>query len=79
VLPDGRTLHGRTLAKILNGERGAAAAERFLVARGARPRLAGEPAPEWLAEARESVGAVITDHPGNHRFCRQSTRVALGR
>jgi hypothetical protein len=68
VLPDGRTLHGRTLAKIRKGERGAAAAEQFLVARGARPRLAGEPAPEWLVEAREAVGAVTIDHPGNYRY-----------
>lgn len=64
----GLVLPARTLSKVRQQESGAEAAERRLVAYGARPRGVGQRPAEWLREALAGLGAVRIRHPGNFRY-----------
>jgi len=64
----GLVLSDRTLSKIRAQERGADAAERHLVALGARPRRALEDPRTWLQTALDDVGATKVRHHGNYRY-----------
>jgi hypothetical protein len=68
LLPDGTVLPPRVIAKVRALERGHLYAEQRLAALGARPRIAGESGPDWLAEALRTIGARAVRHPGNHRY-----------
>lgn len=64
----GLVLSDRMLQKIRAGERGSDAAERRLVALGARPRRAGQAARLWLPEALDQLDVARVRHPGNFRY-----------
>lgn len=65
---DGEVLSERTLSKLRTGEVGSDGAARRLVARGARPMVAGQDPKGWLRDALNQVGAVAVRHPGNFRY-----------
>lgn len=65
VGPDGRPFSARALSKIRKQERGAAYAERQLLAAGAPPRTCGEHPALWLRRVRQSPGFTRRRHPGN--------------
>ena len=83
LLPDGRVLHERALAKVRALERGHAYVEEMLERFGAPPRRGAEPA-AWLRTALAAAGVRRVDHPGNHRYLFRlgdraaRRRVALG-
>jgi len=64
----GTVLSERTLSKIRTQDRGSEAAEKALVALGARPRRAGELPNQWLREALEGLEVRKVRHPGNFRY-----------
>lgn len=61
---EGRSFSRRSLSKIRNGEVGAEAAERRLVARGAPRRRPHEPGPAYVKRALEEGGFTSEIHPG---------------
>lgn len=61
---DGRVFSRRSLSKIRNGERGAEAAERRLVERGAPPRRRFETGPAYVERALREGGFRSAIHPG---------------
>jgi hypothetical protein len=63
LLPTGQVFSARMAQKIRAQERGHEAAERKLVALGARPRRAGEQPADWLSQALEDAGARRLRHP----------------
>ena len=68
LLPDGRTLHGRTIAKIRNGEQG----WRYAVGQLAEIAGAVEPrtplaAARWLEDNLPDLVRKVR-HPGNHKY-----------
>ncbi len=65
---DGRCINDRTLSKLRRGERGAAYAERQLVAMGAPPRTPFEDGTTYLARALRSGAFYSVRHPGNYAF-----------
>jgi hypothetical protein len=68
LLPDGRVLHDRAIAKVLAGHRGREYVERILVEFGAPSPRVGESAEAWLARALPAAGVRLLRHPGNHRY-----------
>jgi hypothetical protein len=86
VLPDGRVLNERALAKLRALEPGHAYVEGLLRAFGAPPRC-GEPPADWLPRALVAAGVRRLHHPGNHRYlfllgdrrAKRSVRVGLPR
>jgi hypothetical protein len=67
VLPDGRVLHERALAKARALERGHGYVEELLERFGAPPRRGADPA-RWLPHALAAAGVRRVRHPGNHRY-----------
>jgi hypothetical protein len=67
VLPDGRALNERALAKVRALEPGHAYVEALLCAFGAPPRRGEAPA-GWLPRALAAAGVRRQRHPGNHRY-----------
>jgi hypothetical protein len=67
VLPDGRVLHERALAKVRALERGHAYVEAVLERFGAPPRGGTDPG-AWLRAALAAAGVRRLHHPGNHRY-----------
>lgn len=67
VLPDGRVLNERALAKLRSLDTGHAYVEELLRAFGAPPRR-GAPTAEWLPRAVAAAGVRRLRHPGNHRY-----------
>lgn len=65
---DGRCINERTLSKLRNGERGAAYAERQMVAMGAPARSAFEDGADYVARALQSGAFRRVRHPGNYAF-----------
>jgi hypothetical protein len=79
LLPDATTLHRRTLAKIVSGEKGSHYAVEKLVAQGADPLGAQDPR-EWLAYWLPRLTRSL-HHPGNHKYAwtlQRRHRRALG-
>jgi len=68
VLPDGRTLNARALAKLRAGHTGHAYVTRLLVEHGARPPAPREPVATWLPGALAEAGVRAVAHPGCHRY-----------
>lgn len=68
MLPDGRTLNDRALAKVRAQQRGHEYVERALVRYGARPLALGENPAAWLVEALDAAGVRRVRHRGNHRY-----------
>lgn len=64
----GVVLSERSLSKIRGQERGADAAERFLVSLGAPIRRAGQDPRSWLREALAALEVTKIRHPGNFRY-----------
>lgn len=62
---DGRVVSGRTLSKIRNGERGAAAGYETLLQMGAPRRTPGEADAAWVARALAEGPFRRLPHPGN--------------
>ena len=60
----GRSFSARALSKIRNGERGAEAAERRFVQRGAPPRMRHEEGRAYVARALSEGSFVSAIHPG---------------
>ena len=69
LAPDGRVVSGRTLSKIRNGERGAAAGCETLLQMGAPRRLPGEADTAWVARALRDGPFRRLPHPGNLAYC----------
>jgi hypothetical protein len=67
VLPDGRVLNERALAKLRALDRGHRYVEGLLRGFGAPPRRGAEPT-AWLARALAAAGIRRLHHPGNHRY-----------
>jgi hypothetical protein len=67
VLPDGRVLNERALAKLRALDSGHAYVEHLLRGFGAPPRRGADPA-EWLPRALAAAGVRRLRHPGNHRY-----------
>jgi hypothetical protein len=67
VLPDGRVLNERALAKVRTLEPGHAYVEETLERFGAPPRRGADPA-AWLRTALAAAGVRRLAHPGNHRY-----------
>ncbi len=67
LLPDGRVLSDRALAKVRAQHRGHAYVETLLCAYGAPPRRGADPS-EWLTQALVAAGIRRLRHPGNHRY-----------
>jgi hypothetical protein len=67
LLPDGRVLNERALAKLRTLDSGHAYVENLLRAFGAPPRRGLNPA-EWLPRALAAAGVRQVRHPGNHRY-----------
>ncbi len=67
VLPDGRVLNERALAKLRALDSGHAYVEELLQRFGALSRNGANPR-EWLSHALSSVGVRRLRHPGNHRY-----------
>lgn len=65
ITPSGRPVSPRALSKIRRQERGAAYAERQIVAMGATPRPFGEAPSTWLRRVTRSDGFQRLRHPGN--------------
>jgi hypothetical protein len=63
---DGRAFSPRTLSKISAEDKGARAAERELVIRGAEPRRPHEAPADWLRRALSRFRMIR--HPGCHRY-----------
>jgi hypothetical protein len=63
---DGRAFSPRTLSKISAEHKGARAAERELVLRGAEPRRPSEAPADWLRRALSRFRMIR--HPGCHRY-----------
>jgi hypothetical protein len=74
LLEDGSRLDDRTLQKIRKQEAGHEAAERHLIALGARTMRAGEKPALWLPEALQTVRVRKLPHPGCHRYVRPHRR-----
>lgn len=68
VLPDGRTLNARALAKLRAGHTGHAYVMRLLVHHGARPPAPREPVETWLPRALAEADVRTVAHPGCHRY-----------
>ena len=62
---DGRVVSGRTLSKIRNGERGAAAGYETLLQMGAPRRMPGEADAAWVSRALRDGPFRRLPHPGN--------------
>ncbi|WP_426624517.1 hypothetical protein ACPPVW_18500 [Leifsonia sp. McL0607] len=83
----GLVLSDRTLQKVRAQEAGADAAERRIVALGARPRRAAETPARWLRDALDELHVTKVRHPGNYRYAwplgrpaeRRRTRIGLPR
>ncbi|MBI4496629.1 MAG: hypothetical protein HY689_01860 [Chloroflexi bacterium] len=67
VLPDGRVLNERALAKLRALDSGHAYVEQLLREFGAPPRRGADPS-EWLPRALIAAGVRRLRHPGNHRY-----------
>jgi hypothetical protein len=67
VLPDGRVLNERALAKVRALESRHAYVEDLLRGFGAPPRCGADPA-AWLPRALAAAGVQRLRHPGNHRY-----------
>lgn len=67
LLPDGRSLNARSLAKLRNLERGHEYVEQLLIRWGATPRRGQDPV-LWLPQALHLAGVRRVRHPGNHRY-----------
>jgi len=67
LLPDGRVLNERSLAKVRAVERGHQHVEDLLCRYGALARLGEEPR-LWLRQALATAGVRRVWHPGNHRY-----------
>ncbi len=67
LLPDGRVLNERALAKLRTLDRGHGYVEALLRAFGAPPRRGLHPA-VWLPGALAAAGVRQLRHPGNHRY-----------
>ena len=86
VLPDGRVLNERALAKLRTLDVGHEYVEQLLRTFGAPPRRGADPA-KWIPYALASVGVRRLRHPGNHRYLfrlgnrasRRSVAIALPR
>lgn len=86
LLPDGRAVNERALAKLRALDTGHAYVEELLRAFGAPPRRGADPN-EWLPRALLAAGVRRLRHPGNHRYlfrlgdraARRSVRIALPR
>jgi hypothetical protein len=68
LLPDGRIISERTVAKFRSGERGAEYAERLLRDAGCRRRRPGETPTGYLAELLAAGALRQQRHPGNFAF-----------
>ncbi|HEY7066284.1 MAG TPA: hypothetical protein VII06_32730 [Chloroflexota bacterium] len=86
VLPDGRVLNERALAKVRAIDSGHAYVEELLRGFGAPPRGRADPV-RWLPHALAAAGVRRLRHPGNHRYlfrlgdraARRSVAIALPR
>jgi hypothetical protein len=67
LLPDGRVMNERALAKLRTLDTGHAYVEELLRAFGAPPRRGADPR-EWLPRALLAAGVRHLRHPGNHRY-----------
>lgn len=67
LLPDGRVLNERALAKVRTLEPGHAYVEELLRGFGAPPRR-GDAPHVWLPRALAAAGVRRLRHPGNHRY-----------
>jgi hypothetical protein len=67
LLPNGRVLNERALAKLRSLDAGHAYVEELLVSFGAPPRRGQAPA-TWLPRALRAAGVRAMEYPGNHRY-----------
>jgi hypothetical protein len=67
LLPDGRTIHSRALAKIRARDRGWRYSATIFESLGARPLRASEDASAWVDRCVAKYTRSIR-HPGNHRY-----------
>lgn len=67
LLPDGRVLNARALAKLRALDPGHAYVEEVLRSFGAPPRRGADPA-IWLPDALRAANVRAIRHPGNHRY-----------
>jgi hypothetical protein len=67
LLPDGRVLNERSLAKLRSLDVGHAYVEDILRSLGAPPRYGADPA-IWLPGALRAAGVRVLRHPGNHHY-----------
>lgn len=66
LAPDGRALHPYNFAKAVHGLKGAAAAERAILAAGCPPRAPGEDPAAWVARVKGGLRRL--KHPGNFSY-----------
>lgn len=67
LLPDGRVMHNRSLAKIRKMDRGWRYAVEQLVDAGAPPILPDEEPRLWVTRVTSSFARTVK-HPGNHKY-----------
>lgn len=67
LLPDGRVLNARSLAKLRALDSGHAYVEEVLRSFGAPPRRGADPS-LWLPDALRAANVRRVRHPGNHRY-----------
>lgn len=67
-LPDGTSLPGRAVSKLVGNEPGAGGVALRLRQAGAPEPARDEPPAAWLQRALHSVGATTIRHPGKHKY-----------